>query len=69
MWINNQTRNNLEYINTNCTRLAPNDPTFLYLFYKNKYVATHNKYMISLIPGKGFLINAIGEEEYDHGNV
>ena len=45
---NNQTEDDLAYINRNCLRLAPNDPTFPYLFYKNKDVAIHNKKMLSI---------------------
>jgi exonuclease III len=69
MRTNSQTSNDLSYINTNCMRPAPNDPTFPYLFYKNKDVALHNKHMLSLMPGNELLINAIDEEEENHGNV
>jgi hypothetical protein len=50
-------------------RPAPNDPTFPYLFYKNKDVALHNKHMLSIMHGNELLINAIDEEEENHGNV
>jgi hypothetical protein len=69
MRTNSQTRDDLEYINTNCIRPAPNDPTFPYLFYKNKDVAMHNKSMLLLMPGNEILINAIDEEEENHGGV
>jgi exonuclease III len=69
MRTNSQTSNDLTYINMNCMRPAPNDPTFPYLFYKNKDVALHNKHMLSIMPGNELLINAIDEEEENHGNV
>jgi hypothetical protein len=69
MRTNNQTSDDLAYLNRNCIRPAPNDPTFPYLFYKNKDVARHNKHMLSLIPGNEISINAIDEEEENHGNV
>jgi hypothetical protein len=69
MRTNSQTSNDLTYINMNCMRPAPNDPTFPYLFYKNKDVALHNKHMLSIMPGNELLINAIDEEEEYHGNV
>jgi hypothetical protein len=50
-------------------RPAPNDPTFPYLFYKNKDVAMHNKYMLSLMPDNEIMINAIDLEEENHDNV
>jgi hypothetical protein len=49
-------------------RLVPNDPTFPYLFYKNKDVAMHNKKMLMLMPGKEIIINAIDENEENNGN-
>jgi hypothetical protein len=48
---------------------APTDSTFPYLFYKNKDVAVHNKYMLSLMPGNDIIINSIDLEEENHGNV
>jgi hypothetical protein len=69
MRTNSQTSNDLTYINMNCMRPAPNDPTFPYLFYKNKDVALHNKHMLSIMPSNKLLINAIDEEEEYHGNV
>jgi exonuclease III len=69
MRTNNQTSDDLAYLNRNCIRPAPNDPTFPYLFYKNKDVAMHNKHMLLLIPGNEISIKAIDEEEENHGNV
>jgi hypothetical protein len=69
MRTNSQTKDDLDYINMNCIRPAPNDPTFPYLFYRNKEVALHNRSMLLLIPGKELLINAIDEEEDEHGSV
>jgi hypothetical protein len=48
---------------------APTDPTFPYLLYKNKDVATHNNYMLLLMPGNDIIINSIDHEEENHGNV
>jgi hypothetical protein len=53
----------------NSIQIAPNHPTFPYLFYKNKDVALHNRSMQLLMPGKELSINAIDEEEDDHGGV
>jgi hypothetical protein len=69
MQTNNQTCDDLTYINSSCMGPAPTDPTFPYLFYKNKDVATHNKYMLSLMPGNDIIINSIDLEEENHGNV
>jgi hypothetical protein len=69
MRTNNQTCDDLTYINSSCMRPAPTDPTFPYLFYKNKDVAMHNKYMLSLMPGNDIIINSIDLEEDNHGNV
>jgi hypothetical protein len=69
MQTNSQTNDDLAYINTNCMRPNPNDPTFPYIFYKNKYVAMHHKYMLSLMLDNELLINAINEEEENHDNV
>ena len=59
IWTNNQTEDDLAYINRNCLWLAPNDSTFPYFFYKNKDVAIHNKKMLSIFPGDEIVINAI----------
>jgi hypothetical protein len=69
MRTNSQTTEDLEYIYTNCIQPASNHPTFPYLFYRNKYVALHNRSMLLLIPGKELLINAIDEEEDVCGGV
>jgi len=69
MCTNNQKIKNLAYINMNCIRTTPSDPTFPYLFYKNKDVSMHKKYMLFLIPGNEILINTINEEEENHENV
>jgi ATP-dependent exoDNAse (exonuclease V) alpha subunit len=39
------------------------------MFYKNKDVALHNKYMSSFMPGDDIIINSIDLEEDNHGNV
>ena len=69
MRTNNQTSDDLAYLNRNCIRPAPNDPTFPYRFYKNKGVAMHNKHMLLLIPRNEISIKTIDEEEENHGNV
>jgi len=69
MWTNNQTSDGSTYINARCIRTAPNDPTFLYLFYRSKDVALHNKCMLLLMPNNEIIINEIDLEEDNHGNV
>jgi hypothetical protein len=69
MRTNNQTYDDLTYINSRCLRPAPTDPTFPYLFYTNKDVAMHNSHMLSLMPGDDIIINSIDLEEDNHGNV
>ena len=69
MRINNQTYDDLTYINLRCLRPAPTDPTFPYMFYTNKDVAMHNKYMLSFMCGYDIIINSIDLEEDNHGNV
>ena len=59
MWTNSQSKDDLEYINMNYIRPAPNHPTFPYMFYKNKDVSLHNRSMLFLIPDKEILINSI----------
>jgi hypothetical protein len=50
-------------------RLAPIDPTFPYLFYRNNDVVKHNSHILLLIPGDNIIINSIDLEEDNHGNV
>jgi hypothetical protein len=69
MQTKNRIFNDLTYFNSSCMRLALTDPTFPYLLYKNKDVAMHNKYMLSLMPGNDIIINSIDLEEENHGNV
>jgi len=66
---NNQTYDDLTYINLRCLRIAPIDPTFPYMFYINKDVAKHNNHMLSLMPDDDIIINSIDLEEDNHGNV
>jgi hypothetical protein len=49
MRTNNQTYDELTYINLRCLRPSPTDPMFRYLFYINKYVAKHNNHMTALL--------------------
>ena len=46
MRLNEQSVDDIEYINRHCYRLAPVDPLFPYLFYKNKDVQRHNEKII-----------------------
>jgi hypothetical protein len=69
MHTNNQTHDDLTHINLRCLRPAPTDPTFPYLFYKNKDVSNHNNHMLSLMHGVDIIINSIELEEDNHGNV
>ena len=50
MRTNNQTYDDLTYINSRFLWSAPIDPTFPYLFYRNKDVAMHNSHMLSFMP-------------------
>jgi hypothetical protein len=65
----NQTHDDLTYINSRCMRPASIDPTFPYLFYTNRDVVIHNRYMLLLMPGDDIIINSIDVEEYNLGNV
>jgi hypothetical protein len=69
MCTNNQTYDDLTYINLRCLRHAPTDPTFPYLFYRNKDVAKHNSHMLSHMLGDDIIINSIDLKEDNHGNV
>ena len=59
MQTNNQRHDDLTYINSRCMQLAPTNPNFPYLFYTNRDVAMHNRYMLSLMPGDDIIINSI----------
>ena len=50
-------------------RLEPTDPTFPYMFFMNRDVAMHNRYMLLLLPGVDIIINSIDLKEDNHGNV
>jgi hypothetical protein len=69
MCTNNQTYDELTYINSRCLQPAPTDPTFTYLFYRNKDVTMHNIQMLFLMPGDDIVINSIHLEEDNHGKV
>jgi hypothetical protein len=69
MCTNNQTHDDLTHINLRCLRIAPTDPTFHYLFYRNKDVSNHKSHMLSLMPDDDIIINSIDLEEDNHGNV
>jgi hypothetical protein len=69
MRTNSQTHDDLTHINLRYLRATPTDPTFPYLFYKNKDVANHNSHMLSLMFGNDIIINSIDLEENNHGNV
>jgi len=49
MRLNEQTNDDIEYINSHCYRSPPIDPLFPYLFYKNKDVQIHNEKMLSQV--------------------
>jgi hypothetical protein len=68
MRTNSQTYDDLTYINSGCLRPTPTDPTFPYLFYTNKDVAMHNRYIILLMPDDEIIIKSIDLED-NHGNV
>ena len=60
---NTQTKEDFQYLNRNLFQFAPIDPTFPYLFYRNKDVAIHNKKMLSIVPGDEIVIDAIDNLE------
>jgi len=66
---NNQTEDDLNYLNQNCIRNAPNDPTFPYLFFWNRDVALYKNKMLSVVRGDEIVIDAIDYEEENHGNI
>ena len=66
MRTNTQTNSDIAYLNINCMHPAPNDPTFPYLFYKNKDVASHNNNMLLAMPGNEIVIIAIDDDEENH---
>jgi hypothetical protein len=69
MCSNKKTYDDLTYINLRCLRTALTDPTFPYLFYRNKDVAKHNSHMLLLMLGDDIIIDSIDLEEDNHGNV
>ena len=66
---NTQTKEDFQYLNRNCLRSTPNEPTFPYLFYRNKDVAIHNNKMLSIVPGDEIIINSIDNLDENHRNV
>jgi hypothetical protein len=57
---NIQTYDDLTYINLRCLRPAPTYPTFPYMFYTNKDVVMHNRYMLSLMSGDDIITGVLG---------
>ena len=70
MRTNTQTNSDIAYLYINCMRPAPNDPTFPYLFYKKKDLATHiNDNMLLVMPGNEIVISVIDKDEENHSNM
>jgi hypothetical protein len=66
----NQRIDDLLYINARCVLPAPKEPTFPYLFYRNKHVVMHNNHMLLLMSGDEIMIGAINvKEDKNHGNM
>ena len=61
--LNEQSKEDIDYINDNCFRPPPLDPQFPYVFYRNKDVESHNTKMLSLTHGEQIVLNAKDEHE------
>ena len=61
--LNEQSKEDIDYINKNCFRPPPLDPQFPYVFYRNKDVQSHNTKMLSLTHGEQIVLNAKDEHE------
>jgi hypothetical protein len=63
MRLNEQSNDDIEYINNHCYRSPPIDPLFPYLFYKNKDVQRHNEKMLSQVDEELIILEAFDEVE------
>jgi hypothetical protein len=63
MRLNEQSNDDIEYINSHCYRSPPIDPLFPYLFYKNKDVQRHNEKMLSQVDEELLILEAFDEVE------
>ena len=69
MSLNEQSTDDIEYINHHCYRPAPVDPFFPYLFYKNKDVQRHNEKMLLEVDEELITLDAIDEIENSQENL
>ena len=68
MRLNEQSDEDIEYINHHCYRSPPLDPLFPYLFYKNKDVQRHNEQMLSQVDEELIILQAIDGVENNQEN-
>ena len=61
-----QTNEYLHYINEQCVRKPPLDPTMLFLFYRRIDVDAYNTKMLAIVPGEMTVLNAI--DKHDENN-
>lgn len=70
MRVNQQYDEDIKCINGKCYRLAPLDPLYPYLFYRNRDVQKHNKKMLSHVNEELILLDVIEESHSKEiGNV
>ena len=69
MRLNEQSTDDIEYINRHCYRPAPVDPLFPYLFYKNKDVQRHNEKILLEVDEDFLTLEAIDEIENSQENL
>jgi len=63
MWVNQQSDEDIEYVNNSLDRISPLDPLFPYLFYRNKDVQKHNEKMLIHVNEELIVHDAIDENE------
>ena len=56
----------LHYVNEQCMRKPPLDPTLPFLFYRRIDVDAHNTKILAIVPGEMIVLNAI--DKYDENN-
>lgn len=58
-----QTNEDLHYINQQCVREPPLDPTPPFLFYRRIDVDAHNTKMLEIVPSEMTILNAIDKHD------
>ena len=61
--LDEQSKEDIDYMNNKCFRPPPLDLQFPYVFYRNKDVESHNTKMLSLTHGEQIVLNAKDEHE------